>query len=225
MVFKAIRKFGKSGPKPIEEVIKEEEMVVSKYEVIYDLIKSRRSVRDYTNKKVSKDVIEKILDSVRYAPSAGNYQPWEMIVVENDEMRKNIVNAASNQEWMINAPVFIVACVNDRLAGAVYGPRGKMLYGIQGVSAAIENILLTAESLGLGTCWVGAFGEVAVARLLQCPEYVRPCAIITLGYPKEKPHMPARQSKADYLHYEEYGENILEQKVRKQKKPVNMQLR
>lgn len=223
MVFKAIRKFGKSGPK--EEVIEEVDMVVSKHEVIEEVIKSRRSVRSYQNKKVSKEIIENVLDSVRYAPSAGNYQPWEMIVVQDDEMRRNIVNAASNQEWMINAPVFIIACVNDRLAGAVYGPRGKMLYGIQAVAAAIENILLTAESLGLGTCWIGEFSEITVARLLQCPEYVRPNAIITLGYPNDKPHMPARQTKEDYLHYEQYGENILEQKVRKQKKPVNMQLR
>jgi len=221
MVFKSIRDFGKEK----EEEIKEEETVISKYEVLKDIIESRRSVRSYKDKPVSKDIIEKILDSVRYAPSAGNYQPWEMIVVEDNEMRRNIVNASHNQEWMIQAPVFIVVCVNDRLAAAVYGPRGKMLYGVQAVAAAIQNILLTAESLGLGTCWVGAFSEITVARLLECPEYIRPCAIITLGYPTTKPHMPARQEMDDYLHLEKYGENILEKKVRKEKQPSYMKFR
>lgn len=221
MVFKAIRNFGKGK----SENIKEDEIVISKYEILNEILMSRRSVRHYKDTPVSNDDILKILSSVKYAPSAGNYQPWEMIVVKDNQMRQDIVNAAHNQEWMIQAPVFIVACVNDRLAGAVYGPRGKMLYGVQGVASAIQNMLLTAESLGLGTCWVGAFAEITVARLLQCPEYVRPCAIITLGYPDEEANMPARQETKDYLHFDMYGETILEKRVRKEKDPSYMKFR
>jgi len=221
MVFKSIRDFGKNKTKPL----KEEQISKSKYDVLNEIITSRRSVRSYQDKSVSDDIIKKIVDSVKFTPSAGNYQPWEIIVVKDYNMRKSIVNAAYNQEWMIQAPVFIVACVNDRLAGAVYGTRGKMLYGIQALAAAIENMLLTAEALGLGTCWVGAFAEITVARLLECPEYVRPCAIITLGYPKGATHMPARQTMNDYLHYEKHGESVLEKKVRKEKHPSYMKVR
>ena len=221
MVFKSVRNFGKKK----KRVIKEEEISVSKYDVMIDIIKSRRSVRMYKKKPVSDDVIKKIMETVKYTPSAGNYQPWEMIVVRDEQTKRDIVNAAFNQEWMIEAPVLIVACVNDRLAGAVYGPRGKMLYGIQAVAGAIENILLTAESLGLGTCWVGAFSEVVVARLLHCPEYVRPAAIITLGYPDSKPQMPPRQDMSEYLHFEIYGETGTEKKVTKEKNPTYMKFR
>ena len=221
MVFKSIRGFGKKKTGSL----KEEQISKSKYHVLNEIITSRRSVRSYQDKSVSDDIIKKIADSVKFTPSAGNYQPWEIIVVKDYDMRKSIVNAAYNQEWMIQAPVFIVACVNDRLAGAVYGARGKMLYGIQALAAAIENMLLTAEALGLGTCWIGAFAEITVARLLECPEYVRPCAVITLGYPKGLTHMPARQTMNDYLHYEKYGESVLENKVRKEKHPSYMKVK
>lgn len=222
MPFDTIRDFGKGNPK-IEEV--QEEPTTSEFETLSNIIRKRRSVRKYLKKDVSDALIEKIFDSTRFAPSAGNYQPWEFIVVRDAEMKKNLIEAAYDQKWMSEAPVFIVACTNIRLAGAVYGERGSKLYGIQAVAAAIENLLLTAESMGLATCWVGAFSEVVVSRVLECPDYVRPCAIITLGYPAEKAKTPPRQSIKEYVHIEKFGETLQMRFVEKEKKPTYMKLR
>ena len=222
MPFDTLRKFGKGG---VNIDYQEETIQPQIYEALSSVIKKRRSVRKYLKKDVPDELLEKILDSTKYAPSAGNYQPWEFIVVRNPDMKKDLATASFNQQWMLEAPILIVACVNVRLAGAVYGERGARLYGVQAVAAAIENMMLTAESLDLGTCWVGAFSEVVVARLLECPEYVRPCAIITLGYPAEKPLVPPKQSTQEYVHIEKFGETVLMRNIDKEKKPTYMKFR
>ncbi|MEM5782585.1 MAG: nitroreductase family protein [Candidatus Aenigmatarchaeota archaeon] len=221
MPFDVIKDFGKGK----KEIKYEEPIQPEIYEILLSIIKKRRSVRKYLKKDVSDDLIEKIIESARFAPSAGNYQPWEFIVVRNEETKKDLVSAAFNQNWMLEAPVFIVTCINMRLAAAVYGERGAKLYGIQSVAAAIENMLLTAEALGLATCWVGAFSEVVVARILECPEYIRPCAIITIGYAAEEPKMPPRQSIQEFTHIEKFGETLQMNIVKKEKKPTYMKLR
>jgi nitroreductase len=222
MPFDIIKDFGKGG---INIDYKEDITQPEIYEILLSLIKKRRSVRKYLKKEVPDALLEKILESTRFAPSTGNYQPWEFIVVRNEDTKKDLVAAAFDQKWMLEAPVLIVACVNMRLAAAVYGERGARLYGIQSVAAAIENMLLTAESLKLATCWVGAFSEVIAARLLECPEYVRPCAIITLGYPAEEPKVPPKQSIQEYVHIEKFGETLLMRSVEKEKKPTYMKFR
>ena len=222
MPFDVIKEFGK-GTKEIN--FQEEPIQPEVYEILLSIIKKRRSVRKYLKKDVSDDLIEKILESAKYAPSCGNYQPWEFIVVRNEETKKDLVAASYNQNWMLEAPVLIVACINMRLAAAVYGERGARLYGIQSVAAAIENILLTAESLDLATCWIGAFSEVIIARILECPEYIRPCAVITLGYPAEKPKMPPKQSIQEFVHIEKFGETLAMKTVKKEKKPTYMKFR
>ena len=171
MPFKTLKRFGKGNR--IEEVEEPKQQEINSLESICSIIKKRRSVRKYQDREVKEKIIENILDSAACAPSAGNYQPWEFIVVRNQNLKNDLAEASYNQKWIAQAPVLIVACMNCRLAGAVYGERGLRLYGIQAVAAAIQNILLTAESLGLGTCWVGAFSEIMVSRIMQCPDYVR----------------------------------------------------
>jgi len=222
MPFDIIKDFGKGG---INIDYKEDITQPEIYEIISSIIKKRRSVRKYLKKEVPDALLEKVFEATRFAPSTGNYQPWEFIVVRNEDTKKDLVAASFDQKWMLEAPVLIVACVNMRLAAAVYGERGARLYGIQSVAAAIENMLLTAESLELATCWVGAFSEVIAARLLECPEYVRPCAIITLGYPAEEPKVPPKQSIQEYVHIEKFGETLLMRSVDKEKKPTYMKFK
>jgi nitroreductase len=219
MPFKALKRLGKG--KKIEEV-EEPVETIDTSQTFCSLIKNRRSVRRYQEKDIEDDILENILDSAACAPSAGNHQPWEFIVVRKHALRNDLAEASYNQKWIAQAPVLIVACVNNRLAGSVYGERGLRLYGIQAVAAAIENILLSAESLGLGSCWVGAFSEFMVARILQCPKYVRPCAIITLGYPAESPQKPHRQDMEEYVHCETFGETIHLSHIKEERKPTYM---
>ena len=226
MPFKTIAKFGKKKkeveiPEEIEETWEEEKIPRS----IISIIKNRRSVRKYNKKPVDMKLILEIFESVRYSPSVGNCQPWEFIIVRNPKIKEHLVEACYNQMWMLDAPVFIVACTNNKVAGAIYGERGLKLYGVQSVAAATENILLAAEALGLSTCWVGAFSEIMAAKILECPGHVRPCAIITLGYSDEKPSAPDRQSMEDFVHIEKFGNNLLMEKVRKESKPTYMKFK
>ncbi len=168
--------------------------------IIFSMIKSRRSTRKYLEYDVPDELLERILDAAGYAPSAGNFQPYEFIVVKNAETRKYIAESCK-QPWMAEAPVHIVACTNMKIS-SIYEERGMKLYGIQDTAMAVGNLMLVAEALGLRTCWVGAFGEAQVSILLQCPEYVRPAAIITLGYSDEKIKEPPKHGVEKFAHRE-----------------------
>lgn len=192
----------------------------STYNTVSEVIEKRRAVRRYMARDVPDNVVYKLLEAAAHAPSEGNQQPWEFIVVRDHVKKEHIVEACYNQTWMLQAPVFIVACTNMRLARAVYGERGERLYGIQAVAAAIENMLLAAESMGLATCWVGSFSEAKVAVLTRCPDYIRPAAVITLGYGAEKPEQPILQKPEDYIHIEEFGRTLLIEDIVEQKAPL-----
>lgn len=173
-------------------------------EAVFSVMESRRSTRKYLDKNVPDELLERILDAAGYAPSAGNFQPYEFIVVKNPETKKHIAEACK-QDWMAEAPVHIIVCTNMKIA-SMYEERGMKLYGIQDTAMAAGNILLVAEALGLRTCWVGAFGEAQVSILLHCPEYVRPAAIITVGYSDEKISEPQKHGIDNYAHREKFGE-------------------
>lgn len=170
-----------------------------------DVIKGRRSIRRFKRgEKVSEEDLKKILEAATYAPSAGNRQPWEFIIVENEDTKNKLAEAAYNQTWITEAPIIIVVCANEERSASRYGERGRTLYCIQDTAAAIQNMLLMAHSLGYGTCWVGAFNENEVRRILNIPIGVRPVAIIPIGKPDEKPTMPPRIPIQKLIHYEKY---------------------
>lgn len=171
---------------------------------IFEVIKLRRSVRSFTKEDVSNEQIEKILEAARWAPSAGNLQPWEFIIVRKPEIKKEIARAALNQTFIEEAPVVIVVCANEVRSGSIYGGRGVNLYCIQDTAAATENMLLAACALGLGACWVGAFNEEEIRRILKIPRGIRPVAIIPIGHPAERPSPPRRRSLKEIVHYETF---------------------
>jgi len=151
-----------------------------------EAIRNRRSIRAYKPKPVEEEKIERVLEAARWTPSAGNLQSVEYTVVKDSETRRKLSEASLGQDHVRDAPVDIVVCCNLPKISH-YGPRGRELYSIQESGACIQNIMLAAHSLGLGTCWVGAFSEEKVKEILGIPENVRPVGIITLGYPDEKP--------------------------------------
>ena len=159
---------------------------------VFDAIRSRRSIRKYKDKQVPWDNIITIMQAGKYAPSAGNLQNWKFIYVKTDEKRKAKADACLQQEWMEMAPVYIVVVAEPAKMERYYGTRGARLYTIQGCAAAIENMLLTAHSLGLGACWVGAFDEDEMFRILNLPEEKIVQGIITIGYADEAPEPPPK---------------------------------
>ncbi len=175
---------------------------------LFEAIKSRRSVRAFTREDVSEEEVEKLIDAARWAPSAGNIQPWEFIVVRKPEIKRRLSIAALHQAFIEEAPVVIVVCANQLRSGRGYGARGVNLYCLQDTAAATQNMLLAACALGLATCWVGAFREEEAKKVLNPPEGVRPVAIIPVGHPTEKPMARSRRPLSEIVHYETYRGRI-----------------
>ena len=172
---------------------------------VLEAIKRRRSTRAFTHEDVSKEEIGKLLDAARHAPSAGNIQPWEFVVIRDSRIKQKLSIAALDQKFIKEAPVVIVVCANEMRSNRRYGSRGTTLYCLQDTAAAIQNILLTACALSLGTCWVGAFHEDDVRKTLNIPKGVRPVAMIPIGHPAEKPETRAKRALSEIVLYEPYS--------------------
>lgn len=172
---------------------------------VIEAIRTRRSIRSYKKESISDEDLNKILEAATWAPSAGNLNPWEFIVVKDEENKVKLSEAALEQYFISEAPVVVVVCANVTRTSSVYGERGKRLYCIQDCAAATQNLMLAAHSLGYGTCWVGAFDDQEVAKILKLPSNVIPLAIVPIGKPKEKPAAPRRLPISKVVHYETYN--------------------
>jgi len=172
---------------------------------VFETIKSRRSVRAFTNEPVSDKEVMKLINAARWAPSAGNIQPWEFVVVRDPQIKRGLSAAALDQTFIEEVPVVIVVCANQLRSSRGYGSRGVNLYCLQDTAAAIQNMLLAACALGLATCWVGAFQEEEARKVLNIPNGVRAVAIIPVGHPAEKPEAPERRPLSEIVHHETFG--------------------
>ncbi len=171
---------------------------------VLEIVKSRKSVRKFRKGEISKEKIKEILECAISAPSAGNLQPWVFIVVDDDKIKQELASAALNQEFIAEASIVIVACADVEITPTWYGERGNLYY-VQDVAAAAENMLIAAHALGLGACWIGAFNEKEVSKILNLPENIRPLAIIPIGYPAEQPIKPKRKPLKEVVYKNKYG--------------------
>lgn len=167
---------------------------------VFEAIKGRRSVRAFRSNPIKEEDLQRILDVARLAPSAGNCQPLELIVVRDRATKQRLVRAAHGQSFIAEAPVAIVVCANIPRTSGRYGRRGEELYCIQDTAAATQNIHLAAYALGYATCWIGAFDEKAAADVIKAPLGVRPVAIVPIGKPAEKPSPPQRMPLDKIVH-------------------------
>jgi len=165
---------------------------------VFEAILKRRSIRDFEKKEIPKEKIEKLKKALIWAPSAGNLQARKFYFVSNEETKKKLAIAALNQNFIAKVPLVIVGCC-DLEKISWYGERGKNLYTICDVSAAIENLMLVATSEGLGTCWVGAFDENEVSKILNLPKNERPIVIVPVGFLKKIPSPPERESEENLI--------------------------
>ncbi len=159
---------------------------------ILELIKSRRTIKNFLPKYVSWEDVTKVIDAGRHAPSCGNLQNWKFIVVDDGEKKQIIARACYDQLEIISAHALIVVCAEPEKVERYYGLRGERLYTVQNCAAAVQNMLLEAHSLGLGGAWIGAFDEEIVKGTLGIPEDARPQAIVAIGYPREIPPKPPK---------------------------------
>ena len=165
-----------------------------------DVILKRHSVRSFSNKCPSEDTIHEMIKYANLAPSAGNLQARDFIIVDDNKIKEKLSAAALDQKFIVEAPVNIVVCANLYRISS-YGKRGVELYCLQDAAAAVEHILLLAVDNGLDACWVGAFDENEAAKILKLPSYIRPVAIIPIGYSKEKVAPSSRIDNKELIHY------------------------
>lgn len=146
-----------------------------------DVIFSRHSCRHFTGEPLSAGDLERLLEAMRWAPSAGNRQPWFFYVVRNRKTKEELAEAALGQDFLVDAPVVFVVCAEPERSASRYRERGRSLYCLQDTAAAVENLLIAATALGYGACWIGAFDERLARRALNVPQDLRPVAIVPVG--------------------------------------------
>ncbi|MGB9742917.1 MAG: nitroreductase family protein [bacterium] len=168
----------------------------------YEVIRRRMSVRAYKPDPVPDEVLNRILEAGRLAPSAKNLQPWKFIVVRDDKIRQELVPACRNQAFIAQAPLVICACA--LLEQAWKGMGGYWSAAEVDVTIALEHIILAAANEGLGTCWIGAFTESEVRRVLAIPEGVKPVALTPLGYPAQEPKPRPRKEIKEIVCFDHY---------------------
>jgi nitroreductase len=163
-------------------------------------IRKRRSIRDFQKKDIDGQIVDKLIDSLIWAPSAGNLQARKFFFIKDTKLKEKIVSAALDQGFIAAAPLVIVGCTDNKISKR-YGDRGVYLYAIQDVAASIMGMMLVAHENGLGTVWVGAFIEEEVSELLSLPENLRPVAIVPVGYPSKIQSSPPRVSKNEAVEF------------------------
>jgi len=164
---------------------------------LVDVVLSRRSIRRYEQKEIPKDALDKILDAGRQAPSAANRQPWHFIVVTDPEIKKELSKGLFNR-FIKDTPVTLIGCAHkDLIAGK---------WSIISTTIALHNMVVAAWAMGIGSCWVGDFNEEKIKKLLNIPESWNIVALISLGYPAEKPQPRKKKSIEEIVSFNKFEE-------------------
>ena len=167
---------------------------------ILEAVRKRRSIRSFKKKEIPEELIDKLTESLVWAPSAGNLQSRKFYFIRDEAVKRKVAEAALNQGFIADAPLVIVGCTDSHVAGK-YGERGVTLYSIQDVACSIMAMMLVAFDNKLGTCWVGAFREEELTRILNLPMNLKPVVIIPVGYPSKIPPPPRRVSREEAVEF------------------------
>jgi nitroreductase len=163
---------------------------------LFEVVEKRRSIRKFKPKPLVTEDLKKILEAGRLAPSSGNRQPWYFIVVRNPETKKALSVAANNQRFIADADTILIALGN---------PEATRTWYKQDVMIAVEHMVLAATALGYGTCWIGAFNEEEVKKIVKVPENLAVIALLPMGVPDEKPPPRPRKPFKEIFFKESFG--------------------
>jgi len=164
---------------------------------LVDAIFSRRSIRRYEDKDIPESVLNTILEAGRQAPSAANRQPVHFIVLTDLEIKKELSKGMFSR-FIKDSPITIVVCANtnDILTG-----KWSVIDG----TIALQNMVIAAWAMGVGSCWIGAFREKKVKRLLNIPQGWKVVALVTFGYPAEQPKQKRKKSIEELVSFNEFN--------------------
>ena len=166
---------------------------------VIEAIKTRRSIRKFKSEPLQEEHLKKILKAAQQAPSAGNKQPWQFIVVRDPDTKARLGKIARNQTWISKASVIIVALAMDKKSPQIYEKWAE-----RDVMIAVEHMVLSAWSLGYGTCWIGAFTEKDIKDLLGIPQEMTVINLLPIGVPDVNPEKRSRKPFEEIFHYEKY---------------------
>jgi nitroreductase len=169
---------------------------------VLEAIHCRRSVREFTGRPVPDEVLRQIIEAGTWAPSSGNMQAWEFVIVKGAEAKAKLVDTTdagivsrggvNTQTWILDAPVVLVVCYDVKRMTARYGRKGRELLTILDCMACAENMLLAATGLGVGSCPVIGFDPVALKAALPIPKELTPLLLVAVGYAKYTLQPPYR---------------------------------
>ena len=167
-----------------------------------DIIQKRRSVREFTDEPVSDEKLRRVLEAARLAPSASNRQAWKFVVVKDSNKREALAQAANNQAFVGQAPIIIVAValMPERIMTC-----GVPSYAVD-LAIAMEHIVLAAVDEGLGTCWIGAFSQENVRRIVGVTDKYKVVTVMPMGYPAGETAARPRKPIEEVVCYEKFTE-------------------
>jgi nitroreductase len=171
----------------------------------FEAVKTRRSIRAFQSRPVEEEKMDRIIEAVNLAPSAGDLQAYEIIVVKDSRRKRELAEAAGEQWFVSEAPVCLVFLAYPERSSRKYGRRGSELYCLQDATIAAAYAQLVATVLGLASTWVGAFDEEAVAKIVEAPGNKRPVAILPIGYGRETPEITPRRRISEIVGSETSG--------------------
>jgi nitroreductase len=166
---------------------------------LFEAVEKRRSIRKFKTDPVPVEDLKKILEAGRLAPSGGNHQPWSFVVVRDSETKKALANAANLQRFIADAGIVLVALGDPSVSRSLHR---------QDPMIAIEHMVLAATALGYGTCWIGAFNEDEVKKIVKVPENLVVIALLPIGVPDEKPLPRPRKAFKEVFFKEAYGKPL-----------------
>ena len=161
-----------------------------------NLIYARQSVRAYQSTPVPEEKLQALLEAANRAPSAGNFQAFEIYVVTDLKQRQALAGATFGQDFMQNAPLNLVFCMNP--ARCEYQP--AEVFAMQDTTIACTFAMLKVTEIGLASCWIGAFIPEKVAQTLALPAGIKPVAVLAIGYPAENPARTSRRNLEEVVH-------------------------
>ena len=163
-----------------------------------ELVKKRHSARAYKSIPVEDEKLQEILEAARLAPTGANRQPFQLVVIHTAGREKEL-RQIYDKDWFVQAPIVICACATTG-QGQPYSEGGSY----RNVAIVMDHLILAATSLGLGTCWIGAYNPDAARKILGLPEEVKPVVFATVGYSNDPPRPKVRKPISELVRYEHW---------------------
>lgn len=165
---------------------------------VFEIIEKRRSIRNFKEGEIPSEDLEKILKAAQLAPSASNQQPYQFVIVQDPQLKKDLGKLASQQRFISKSGAIIVGI----------GDLSREKWYKVDIAIAIEHMILVATELGYGTCWIGSFNEEKIKKLLNIPDNLQIIALLPIGIPDQSPEARPRKKFDELFFRDRFGEQF-----------------